>query len=212
MLHVILSTALLGAPTDTSSASTDVSQPPAARSFHQLTSDVRAALRAESGARNEPDGWRAVRQLIQLCDELSDDERLDRSPVLRRLRGVVVSRLRRIKRDIDKSNSNQLGDEEPQRIDEISGIVAAQVANVGRAAAPPAALMPIAAVGQTRDFGPDLARLIERTISPDSWDVNGGPSTIVYYAPLRVLVVRAPSEIHGRVGPVLQGLRRAGGN
>src|SRR5205823_9827969 len=47
------------------------------------------------------------------------------------------------------------------------------------------------------DNGLALVELIERTINPAFWDVNGGPGTIVYYAPLQCLVVRATSEVHG---------------
>jgi hypothetical protein len=60
------------------------------------------------------------------------------------------------------------------------------------------------------DYGPALVELIQRTIAPGFWDVNGGPGTIVYYAPLRALVVRATGEIHGNLRGALGGLRRAG--
>jgi hypothetical protein len=56
---------------------------------------------------------------------------------------------------------------------------------------------------QPIDYGPELVELIQRTISPDTWDVNGGNGTVFYYAPLRVLVVRAPAAVHGQVGGVL---------
>lgn len=64
--------------------------------------------------------------------------------------------------------------------------------------------------GVVPDNGPALVDLIERTISPDHWDVNGGPGAIVYYQPLHVLVIRASGEVHGRVGGLLGGLRAAG--
>jgi hypothetical protein len=60
------------------------------------------------------------------------------------------------------------------------------------------------------DYGPALVELIQRTIAPEFWDVNGGPGTIVYYAPLRVLVVRATSEMHHDVGAAVGAIRRAG--
>jgi hypothetical protein len=58
------------------------------------------------------------------------------------------------------------------------------------------------------DWGPDLVELIERTINPAFWDVAGGPGTIVYYRPLQCLVVRATSEVHGRVGGLVGDLRK----
>ncbi len=57
----------------------------------------------------------------------------------------------------------------------------------------------------------DLIELIQRTIHPDHWDVNGGPGTIFFYQPLNALVVRANSEVHSGLGVTLDELRRAGG-
>ena len=59
-----------------------------------------------------------------------------------------------------------------------------------------------------QDYGPMLVDLIQRTISPGSWDVNGGLSSIQYWAPRRVLVVRAPQDVHDGLAPVLQQLRK----
>ena len=51
-----------------------------------------------------------------------------------------------------------------------------------------------------QDYGPALVNLIKTTISPEFWDINGGPGVIVYYPPLRLLVIRATSEIHHQIG------------
>ena len=71
------------------------------------------------------------------------------------------------------------------------------------------------ASGIPTDFGPELVELIEATISPATWRINGGSSAIVYYSPLHVLVVSAPDDVHAQVGGVLQQLnadqRRADG-
>ena len=50
------------------------------------------------------------------------------------------------------------------------------------------------------DYGPALVNLIQKTIAPEFWDVNGGPGVIVYYPPLRLLVIRATSNIHYQIG------------
>jgi hypothetical protein len=80
-------------------------------------------------------------------------------------------------------------------------------ASVSVASAAPAGSAGSQVVGQggqpVPDYGLALVDLIERTISPESWDVNGGPGTIMYYPPLRVLVVRASGEVQGQVGGVL---------
>jgi hypothetical protein len=60
--------------------------------------------------------------------------------------------------------------------------------------------------GTAFDYGPALVDLIQRTIVPDFWDVNGGKGTIVYYRPLLCLVVRATSEVHHRIGGTLDAL------
>ena len=65
------------------------------------------------------------------------------------------------------------------------------------------------AAGQATDFGPELVALIEQIISPATWDINGGKGAVVYFSPLRVLVVSAPSEVHEPVGDLLGQLRAA---
>ena len=64
--------------------------------------------------------------------------------------------------------------------------------------------------GLVPDNGLGLVDLIQKTIHPDFWDVQGGPGSIVYFSPLRCLVVRATDDVHGDVGGLLDGLRRAG--
>jgi hypothetical protein len=61
---------------------------------------------------------------------------------------------------------------------------------------------------QIPDRGPELVNLIQSVVSPRTWDVNGGPGTIVYYGNLRVLVIRAPAHVHGEVGNTLQQMRK----
>lgn len=53
-----------------------------------------------------------------------------------------------------------------------------------------------------------LIELIQTTIAPESWDVNGGRGSIHYYSPLQVLVVRQTGEVHHELGGVLEQLRR----
>ena len=56
--------------------------------------------------------------------------------------------------------------------------------------------------------GADLVDLIQKTVDPPSWDVNGGPGSIMYFNNLRVLVVRQTGEGHDDVGGLLGGLRK----
>jgi hypothetical protein len=60
------------------------------------------------------------------------------------------------------------------------------------------------------DYGQHLVDLIQKTIAPSTWDVNGGLGTIYYWRPGRALVVRQTGEVHDNMGGVLDQLRRAG--
>ena len=65
--------------------------------------------------------------------------------------------------------------------------------------------------GQLPDYGPLLAEIIRQVIDPASWEESGGGGTVVYYAPLRVMVVRATTEVHEDMTVLLEDLRAAGG-
>src|SRR5207248_2849854 len=62
-----------------------------------------------------------------------------------------------------------------------------------------------AAGGLGEAEGEALVELIRTTIVPESWDVAGGPGTIVYYKQWQALVVRQTEEVHWLIG----GLRGA---
>ena len=59
------------------------------------------------------------------------------------------------------------------------------------------------------DYGQHLVDLIQKTVAPSTWDVNGGLGTIYYWRPGRALVVRQTGEVHDNMGGVLDQLRRA---
>lgn len=63
---------------------------------------------------------------------------------------------------------------------------------------------------QVNDEGEELVELIEKTIAPESWDVNGGAGTIVYWGNLKVLVVRNTRDVHGQLQDLGDALRKAG--
>lgn len=45
-----------------------------------------------------------------------------------------------------------------------------------------------------------LIELITDTIEPDSWETNGGRGRIIYFSPLRVLVIRNSKDVHEQIG------------
>jgi hypothetical protein len=52
-----------------------------------------------------------------------------------------------------------------------------------------------------------LIDLIQATISPETWDINGGRGSIVYFANGHALVVSAPGDVHDDLGGLLRQLR-----
>jgi hypothetical protein len=59
----------------------------------------------------------------------------------------------------------------------------------------------------TIDYGPELVDLIQQTISPATWNINGGNGAVVYFTPLRAIVVSAPADVHEQIDDVLGQLR-----
>lgn len=49
----------------------------------------------------------------------------------------------------------------------------------------------------------ELVELIQNTIAPETWDVNGGNGSIRYFSLLKVLVVRQTGEVHHQIGKTL---------
>ncbi len=58
------------------------------------------------------------------------------------------------------------------------------------------------------DHGPELVDLIQQTISPQTWDVNGGPGVIYYWRPGRAMVIRQTGEVHRQIGGLLEQMGR----
>jgi hypothetical protein len=66
-------------------------------------------------------------------------------------------------------------------------------------------------MGPPWDHGEELVDLIVNTINPAFWQRNGGPGSIHYYRPSRVLVVRAPQQSNDETADLLNRLRANGG-
>jgi hypothetical protein len=64
--------------------------------------------------------------------------------------------------------------------------------------------------GVADDNGQALVDLIQKTIAPNSWDVNGGPGSIYYWNPGRALVISQTGEVHGTIGGVLGQMQKLG--
>lgn len=200
------------------------------RRLTEMNNDLRSAIRAEATAKNGAQRGNAIRQMATLYQEFSQDERLAISPELQRYKVRLWNRLIKIKKDLQReiayARKNQkraaIHDKAKSVLDEPADQITSQASNsltaqltlVSYSLGGPGQFIATRnaalAGGAGRDDGRALVELIERTISPNSWAVNGGPGTIIYYAPLHALVVRATSEMHGRVGGLFKGLRKAG--
>jgi hypothetical protein len=196
----------------------------------ELRKAVSGALRAEAAAKDHSQKDKAIRQLMLIFLELEQDQNLSHDERLE-LHTEIRSRLQ----SIEKSLRAEIAREHPPKADAKSGgkskavestpqaidvaVLAQQIAAPPAAPAAPliggnAAANRLAANGgvigrlQPPDFGQDLVDLIHNVISPRTWDVNGGPGSVVYFRNFRVLVVRAPSEVQDQVGDVLGQLRK----
>ncbi len=212
--------ALAGGPLagdDTTAASAG-----APRRYHQIENDLTAALRAETHAKTPEARVAAVRRMCGLYGELTADPRLESSDVLKRYRAKLWSRMTRIKRELEQRLARQSGDasgrtpgeSKRQASQEAAASLAAQMSYSNATLGGPSYVLAHSGAacggGTAGDHAQELIDLIQRTISPQSWDVNGGQGSMFYYRPLMALVVRTTSEVHGDVGGLLQALRRAG--
>jgi hypothetical protein len=186
------------------------------RPFHAIHSEISDLLKREAQAKDPATRAPIVRRMCELHGEIVADSRLADSDTLQKYRTNLWSRLRRVQADLKKqlARSPDKDDQQAALADPAAvaaaDSLAASLSLLDASQGGPGYLMGFGGRAGPADHGPELVDLIERTINPAFWDTNGGPGTIVYYAPLKCLVVRATSEIHGNVGGILGGLRDAG--
>jgi hypothetical protein len=192
---------------------------PKLRRYHEISRELSDNLRREAAARTHSERAAAIYHLTVLYDQLKHDPRLAESETLTSYKNRLWGRLMKVKRELQREflrpgdiTETTLQSTEP--VDEMTIGLTESLSLVGYSAGGPAHLLSqvrgAGGGGAVPDYGPGLVALIERTIAPEFWDVAGGPGTIVYYAPLRALVVRATSEVHHDIGGVLNGIRAAG--
>ncbi|MFO0868316.1 MAG: hypothetical protein U0935_05160 [Pirellulales bacterium] len=182
-----------------------------------LQRQIRAALRAEATARTLVDRAAATYELCALHREIVGDPRFRSLETLQEMRREVASRLLKIQADCKRASYRQRSAARPGITpDDVLDTLADHLSLAGAVQGGPARLLaeqPWVGRGGAGgglgppDNGPALVDLIQRTIHPDFWDVQGGPGTIVYFSPLRCLVVRATDEVQQDVGGLVRGLR-----
>jgi hypothetical protein len=196
--------------TSLSSASAELSH----RSLSAIQVDLRAALGAEASSRRLGPNTSHVIRLIDLYREMAAHPKRDSSLVLKQLGLRLRSRLQKVSDHIERQSSRVKRDVKksaPPALTAPEASVLAQQLPAPGGAAGAGGGQPAAAPGAPGgfDYGPELVDIIQRTISPETWDINGGNGSVVYFAPLRVLVVSAPGTVHDQVGDVLGQLRAA---
>lgn len=161
----------------------------------QVRDAVRLVLRREATAEGADQRAAAIRDLSKLYLAIARDDEMALASRLK-LKGKIYSRLMSIKQDLERDIRRHEDDPDAElpRYPVSESLADAQTARGG---------------GVVRDYGETLVELIQNVVSPEHWDVNGGPGSIVYYSNLKVLVVRASGDVHGHVGGLFDGLRRA---
>ena len=173
----------------------------------------------------------AARELLVLYQELQHDDQLARSQ-REQLRTKVRSRLLKLAEQISKrvAIERRLAKaKRPESVEAAAGTddVLAQWGGAGRRGVGggfggpgmgggmmggPMMGGPFGGgrFGGNDDYGEQLVELIQQTIAPTTWDVNGGPGSIYYWRPGRSIVVRQMGDVHDQIGDVLQQLGRVG--
>ena len=189
-LHALAGSTILAAEVDA-----DVAQESVELNPQQVRDAVHLVLKREATAENADQRAAAIRDLSKLYLGIAKDDELAEKSRLR-LKAIVYRRLMSVKGDLEQNIRRH---EDDPKADVARFPVGESLANDEQSAR---------GGGVVRDHGETLVELIQNVISPDHWDVNGGPGSIVYYAPLKVLVVRASGDVHGHVGGLFDGLRR----
>ena len=189
--------------------------PKAQRLIAEIEREMTAALREEATARPQSQRGAKVQRLCDIHAAIVADPRFATSDTLKAYRAKLWSRLTKVKQELRRDVARDTGRPAPDlareqalRLSAASMADALSLADL--AAGAPTGLLARGGAAQIESNAQTLIELIERTIDPDFWDVNGGPGTIFYYPNLQCLVIRATGEVHGQIGGVLGGVRDAG--
>ena len=172
----------------------------ATRPFHEIEKDVATALRFESTATIPMQREVAVLRLTELYREIMTDRRLLTSPTLNNYRIKVRARLLKILKSMEYAVRRKTTNKYSEQTSSLLNILQQHLQRSSTAMGGANRMLQGNAAQGVQDYGPALVNLIKTTISPEFWDINGGPGVIVYYPPLRLLVIRATSEIHYQIG------------
>ena len=187
------------------------------RQGKELEAATRMALRRWAKV-DEATAPAAARELIDIFNELKADASLSHSK-RQQLGGQVRGRLVRLAGLLPKSNGENRGHNVPPHLGDVQNNPNI-LGQMGGGMNQPGGIRNRGGGGQRggfggnplnnfpQDAGEDLVGLIQKTIAPSSWDVNGGPGSIRYWRPTHALVIRATEDVHEQIGGVLGQLHR----
>ncbi|MEX0718462.1 MAG: hypothetical protein WD066_17850 [Planctomycetaceae bacterium] len=190
----MLTIALCAPPAETAAASESVSvgrvADPSENAADETTTaaDLKAehlSLMRRTARSQKPDPHECVTPLVGFRARLAADATLpllQRRRLTRALDGRLVEMHTRLRHEIIRAERD-------------AKRAPGTRMTAGGAAVPPAAS--------------ELIDLIETTVAPDTWAVNGGQGTISYWRPGMALVIRQTGEVHHQIGGTLGQLRRA---
>lgn len=219
-MSIVLATilAISATPNDTTQATAtpavQAAAPAVQRGGRELLEAAHAAMRHWAKVTDQ-EAETAARELLGIYREIQQDTAMARSQ-RETLRLTVRARLdqlctqigKRIAKDKAAAQPNAAVKSVGTKKDQPNGAVLAQVgAPVGGAGGGAGAA---GGQGANADNGQQLVDLIQNTICPKCWDVNGGACTIYYWQPQHAIVVHATGDVHDEISDTLEQLNRAG--
>ena len=187
------------------------------RTGRELESAIHTALRRWAKP-TEVQAEPAARDFLALYNELQRDTvlaRTTRDQLTAKLRGRLASLAQQIEKQQTAANKRP-ATERPGSVDLAAkdGVLAQWGGGGGQPGGFGGGMGFGGAMGGQGtvkdDAGEDLVDLIQKTISPGSWDRNGGPGSIYYWRPGRAIVVSAGDDVHDQVGDLLEQMNRLG--
>jgi uncharacterized phage infection (PIP) family protein YhgE len=212
-LNILLTCSLVGQLTASNSGTTAVIEQKTARSIGQIRTDINDSLQAESLADTTSERVVQIRRLVALHNEITSDARFTDSEIMQSLRTHVWARLIKVRNEAQRKLA--IAEKQKPTAKKHSSLNTTQntvdyYVTSNQLLLGPNGLLARGGGAVSDDLGEELIQLIQHTINPASWNVNGGTSSIYYYRPVMALVVRASSEVHENLGNGLNALRAAG--
>ncbi len=194
------------------SMSQEAKKPLPRRTVSEWNKVVSTALRREALAKNDQERIEAIIALVSLYTEGAEARYLS-DPVRKELRYKMRSRLVKIQKELKKKYCSNDSKKKPAN-DKVAVTAEKDPDSSAYEKDKPKTpeKQPPARGGGAKldDYADELIEIIQATISPDTWDINGGNGSIYYFRNGKAMVIRAPQQAHEKIGELMEGLRRAG--